>query len=278
MAALVSAAGYASVGQYGPLVHFGATAGTAAKKLLNLRIGTDVVIGCGVAAAISSGFAAPIAGVIFAHEAILRHYSPSAMAPIATSAIVAAAMESYFFNIPHPLEIVEVGPSLVSAFLPVAIAGVVFGLVAIIFMHSLRYFASLNARLNRPVYQTIFVAVLAVITVSLFIPEALGLGTGCFGVDIKYPGKFGFHVLSLLSGQNCHNQSVPWLWLLWRNFFTFALDWCSYGRCIGQMFRPYRFAGFGHGFGFSGYGFCCGLRRWCAIGDDIYCLGTHAFL
>jgi len=45
MATLVSAAGYASVGQYGPLVHFGATAGMAAKKLLNLRIGTDVVIG-----------------------------------------------------------------------------------------------------------------------------------------------------------------------------------------------------------------------------------------
>ena len=197
MAALVSAAGYASVGQYGPLVHFGATAGTAAKKVLNLRIGTDVVIGCGVAAAISSGFAAPIAGVIFAHEAILRHYSPSAMAPIATSAIVAAAMESYFFNIPHPLEIVEVGPTLVSAFLPVAIAGVVFGLVAIIFMHSLRYFAGLNARLNRPVYQTIFVAVLAVIIVSLFIPEALGLGTGVLASVLNIQGSLGF-ILSLL--------------------------------------------------------------------------------
>ncbi|MDA7448519.1 chloride channel protein [Planktomarina temperata] len=197
MAALVSAAGYASVGQYGPLVHFGATAGTAAKKVLNLRIGTDVVIGCGVAAAISSGFAAPIAGVIFAHEAILRHYSPSAMAPIATSAIVAAAMESYFFNIPHPLEIVEVGPALVSAFLPVAIAGVLFGLVAIIFMHSLRYFAGLNARLNRPVYQTIFVAVLAVIIVSLFIPEALGLGTGVLASVLNIQGSLGF-ILSLL--------------------------------------------------------------------------------
>jgi len=197
MAALVSAAGYASVGQYGPLVHFGATAGTAAKKVLNLRIGTDVVIGCGVAAAISSGFAAPIAGVIFAHEAILRHYSPRAMAPIATSAIVAAAMESYFFNIPHPLEIVEVGPTLVSAFLPVAIAGVVFGLVAIIFMHSLRYFAGLNARLNRPVYQTIFVAVLAVIIVSLFIPEALGLGTGVLASVLNIQGSLGF-ILSLL--------------------------------------------------------------------------------
>ena len=197
IAALFSAAGYASVGQYGPLVHFGATSGMAAKKLLNLRIGTDVVIGCGVAAAISSGFAAPIAGVIFAHEAILRHYSPSAMAPIATSAIMAAALERYFFNIPNPLEIVEVGPTLVSAFLPVAIAGVVFGLVAIIFMHSLRYFASLNGRLNRPVYQTIFVAVLAVIMVSLFIPEALGLGTEVLASILNTQGSLVF-VLTLL--------------------------------------------------------------------------------
>ena len=106
-------------------------------------------------------------------------------------------MESYFFNIPHPLEIVEVGPSLVSAFLPVAIAGVVFGLVAIIFMHSLRYFASLNARLNRPVYQTIFVAVLAVITVSLFIPEALGLGTEVLASILNTQGSLVF-VLTLL--------------------------------------------------------------------------------
>ena len=277
IAALVSAAGYASVGQYGPLVHFGATAGTAAKKLLNLRIGTDVVIGCGVAAAISSGFAAPIAGVIFAHEAILRHYSPSAMAPIATSAIVAAAMESYFFNIPHPLEIVEVGPSLVSAFLPVAIAGVVFGLVAIIFMHSLRYFASLNARLNRPVYQTIFIAVLAVITVSLFIPEALGLGTEVLASILNTQGSLVF-VLTTVAGQNLNNEPVSWLWFLRRRVFALALNWCSNRRRIGQMFRPYRFAGFGHGFGFSGYGVCCGLRRWRAIGDDIYRFRTHAFL
>jgi CIC family chloride channel protein len=121
MAALVSAAGYASVGQYGPLVHFGAMAGTAAKKVLNLRVGTDLVIGCGVAAAIFSGFAASIVGVIFAHEAILRHYAPSA--------IVAALIESYFFHIPHLLEIVEVGQNLVNAFLPVAISAVVFGLL-----------------------------------------------------------------------------------------------------------------------------------------------------
>ena len=32
-------------------------------------------IGCGVAAAIAAGFHAPIAGVVFAHEAVLRHFS-----------------------------------------------------------------------------------------------------------------------------------------------------------------------------------------------------------
>ena len=198
IAALISAAGYASVGQYGPLVHFGATAGTAAKKFLNLRIGTDVVIGCGVAAAISSGFGAPIAGIIFAHEAILRHYSPSAMAPIATSAIVAAAMESYFFTMPHPLEIMEASPILINAVIPVAISGVVFGFVAITFMQSLRFFSRLNVRLNWPVYQTLSVAVVAVIIVSLFMPEALGLGTEVLASMLNTQGSVVFILVLLL--------------------------------------------------------------------------------
>ena len=36
LAALASAVGNASVGQYGPLVHFGAMAGSAIKKILNI--------------------------------------------------------------------------------------------------------------------------------------------------------------------------------------------------------------------------------------------------
>ena len=66
-AALVSATGGASVGQYGPLVHFGATLGSMLRQITGNRFSTDVFIGCGVAAAISAGFNAPIVGVIFAH-------------------------------------------------------------------------------------------------------------------------------------------------------------------------------------------------------------------
>ena len=74
LAAFFSAAGGASVGQYGPLAHFGATLGSCLKAILKLRISTDIVLGGGVAAAISAGFSNPLTGMIFAHEGILRHF------------------------------------------------------------------------------------------------------------------------------------------------------------------------------------------------------------
>ena len=57
----------------------------------------DAFIGCGVAAAISAGFNSPIGGIIFAHEAILRHFSFKAIAPIAVSSVVSATLTNYFF-------------------------------------------------------------------------------------------------------------------------------------------------------------------------------------
>ena len=75
LAAFFSASGGASIGQYGPLVHFGTTLGAWLKRTVPFNFTPDLYIGAGVAASISSGFGAPLAGLIFAHEAILRHYS-----------------------------------------------------------------------------------------------------------------------------------------------------------------------------------------------------------
>ena len=79
-AALISLCGGAPVGQYGPLVNFGATIGSFVSQFLKARLFTpEILMGCGVAAAISAGFHAPIAGIIFAHEAVLRHFSLRAL-------------------------------------------------------------------------------------------------------------------------------------------------------------------------------------------------------
>ena len=74
LAAFIAASGGGSVGQYGPLVHFGATITEVLLKYVHIKIDRRVFIACGVAGAISAGFNAPIAGVLFAHEALLRRF------------------------------------------------------------------------------------------------------------------------------------------------------------------------------------------------------------
>ncbi|MGM0783968.1 MAG: chloride channel protein [Pseudomonadota bacterium] len=89
LSALVSLGAGASVGQYGPLVHLGATIGSLGTRLLRLgRSEDNITIACGVAAAIATAFNAPLAGIVFAHEVVLRHYALRAFAPIAAAAIV----------------------------------------------------------------------------------------------------------------------------------------------------------------------------------------------
>ena len=53
------------------------------------KIPHDIIIGSGVAAAISAGFGAPLAGIIFAHEIVLRHFSMKAVAALAISSMAA---------------------------------------------------------------------------------------------------------------------------------------------------------------------------------------------
>ena len=86
----------ASVGRYGPAVQLGATVGAILGKFIGLtHTGLRVLLGCGVAAAISASFNAPIAGVIFAHEVIIGHFSLRALAPITVASVVAVGVTRF---------------------------------------------------------------------------------------------------------------------------------------------------------------------------------------
>lgn len=177
LAAFFSAAGGASVGQYGPLVHFGATLGALLKATLKLRITIDIVIGCGVAAAISAGFNAPLAGIMFAHEAILRHFSMKAIAPIAIASGTAFAVHNYLWGASTPLVQFylpsEIGPILLISIT----AGPFFGLIALLFMSSILMFSTLPKRMGLSIFQAFLVAVTGLSIIGTFYPEAMGLGT-----------------------------------------------------------------------------------------------------
>ena len=67
-----------------PLVHLGGTIGNLINKRFPDLLTKDTFIGCGVAAAISLDSILQL-GEFFAHEAILRHFSFKAIAPIAVA-------------------------------------------------------------------------------------------------------------------------------------------------------------------------------------------------
>ena len=177
LAAFVSIAGGASAGQYGPLVHFGATLGAFAKATLRLRITTDVILGGGVAAAISAGFNAPLAGIIFAHEAILRHFSMKALAPIALASGTAFAVHNYFWDATTPFlqsySTAEIGPMLLTSI----IFGPFFGGIAILFMSSVLIFSKLPRQLGLTRFQAVLVAITGLSIIGTFYPDVMGLGT-----------------------------------------------------------------------------------------------------
>ncbi len=177
LSAFISASGGASVGQYGPLVHFGATIGSYLKQISKSNIPTDIFLGCGVAGAISAGFNAPIAGILFAHSAIIRHFSLKAVAPIAVSSLVAASFSQYFFGNNVAFEISSLPPNLISVIPLALVMGPIFGMISIIFMNSIRFTSmwGTNSKLGHIKLTLIGASLCGMI--GIFVPEILGLGT-----------------------------------------------------------------------------------------------------
>ena len=201
--AFVSLSGGASVGQYGPLVHFGATIGTFLRQLIGKFqpngkeiIGTDVFIGCGVAAAIAAGFQAPIAGIVFAHEAVLRHFSFRALTPIAIASITSVWFSTAVFG-DEPLFTLNAVASDLLPMVPVLLAsGLLFGLIAMMFMLALLKFSSIAAKSNLPPIGLALVAAIACGVMAIFVPEILGSGVN--EINIIFDGGYTLGFLFLL--------------------------------------------------------------------------------
>ncbi|MDN6181070.1 MAG: chloride channel protein [Halomonas subglaciescola] len=177
LSGLVSLGSGASVGQYGPLVHMGATLGSLGAKLLRLgRSDDNVIIAAGVAAAIATAFHAPLAGIVFAHEVVLRHYALRAFAPVAAAAIVGHVIATHVLSrgalfhvtdtaVPHPWEFV--------AFIVIGGLG---ALVAGAYIHAILAVSRQATRL--PVVPSLRPALAGAMLglVALWVPDILGMG------------------------------------------------------------------------------------------------------
>ena len=159
LASLISISGGASVGIYGPLVHFGATISSFLRRLQFMpKIQHDIIIGSGVAAAISAGFGAPIAGIIFAHETVLRHFSLKAITSIALSSITANYAAYKIGIVSPPLLLNNLEFEFSDTIAALVIIGPFAALVAISFMKSMIFVSLIPKKFNISVWKAPIIA------------------------------------------------------------------------------------------------------------------------
>lgn len=179
IASMVSIGSGASVGQYGPMVYMGTIAGNFVSKLkLNINIPNlqTIAIACGVAAAISTAFNAPIAGMVFAHEVILRHYSLQAFAPTTVASATGYVIANIVFERP-PLFLVDFnGVAYGYEFALFAVLGIACAFLAVGFMRLISASNKLGSKLPIPPLFRPAIAGLIVGLVALQLPDVLGVG------------------------------------------------------------------------------------------------------
>jgi len=178
VASFISISGGASVGIYGPLVHFGATVSSFIRRQTFIpKIPHDIIIGSGVAAAISAGFGAPLAGIIFAHETVLRHFSMRAVAALAIASMVANYSATEIGLVNPPLLLTAISFEMSEILTSLALIGPFAALVAIMFMKSMIYLGSIPSKLKLQIWQAPIIAGFACGICGMIFSDILGLGT-----------------------------------------------------------------------------------------------------
>jgi CIC family chloride channel protein len=198
LAAILSLGCGASVGQYGPLVYLGTLVGQLASRLkLGVRDVSSTAIACGVAAAISTAFNAPIAGLIFTHEVILRHYSLRIFTAVTVASASGFIVANVVFEHP-PLFLFEFEHMYqASEFFLFALEGLACGLLAVSFMRLLKVSANLANRISIPAACKPMIAGFVLGVIALQVPDILGAGTEILGLA-STPGIFGADELATI--------------------------------------------------------------------------------
>ena len=178
LAAFFSISGGASVGIYGPLVHFGGTLGAFLRRRTFMPdIPHDIIIGAGVAAAISAGFSSPIAGIIFAHEVVLRHFSMRALSAISLASVTASFLAQEINLVTPNLRFDEVNFTISDSIPGLVFAGVCSAIVAYIFMKSLLLSTKISNSSGIDFKFRPLIPALICGAFGIFIPGAIGLGS-----------------------------------------------------------------------------------------------------
>ncbi len=132
-----------SAGVEGPIVQIGSAIGSNAGRFLKANPqNTATMLGCGAAAGIASVFNAPIAGIFFVLEILLRDFSIRTFTPIVIAAVFSAAVTQAFtedIEVFHLLDNMQVNAFFALEIPNYILMGIVCGLAAVVFIKALYF-------------------------------------------------------------------------------------------------------------------------------------------
>ncbi len=184
----------ASVGREGPAVHLGASlAGWIARRLHLSRSLSRTLLGCGVAAAVSASFNAPIAGALFATEVVVGQYALKTFAPIVVASVAGTALSHIHFG---EVSAFLLGDNYITSFweFPAFIGlGVVAAVAAIVLMQSIFWAQEMSPKVKLPVWVKPAIAGAIVGVIAIWLPQIMSVGYGF--VEWAILGQFDVQLL-----------------------------------------------------------------------------------
>ncbi|MGH2834300.1 MAG: chloride channel protein [Solirubrobacteraceae bacterium] len=140
LASALCIGGGGSVGREGPIVQIGSALASTLGHLVRMSEGRlRVIVACGAAGGIAATFNAPVTGMFFGFEIVLREFSLDALAATILSAVSADVLSRAFFGgapffsgIPHDMSV-----SNDFSYLLIALLGICAGLIGVAFQKTL---------------------------------------------------------------------------------------------------------------------------------------------
>ena len=140
LASALCIGGGGSVGREGPIVQIGSAFASTLGQLVRMSEGRlRVIVACGAAGGISATFNAPLTGLFFGFEIVLKEFSLDALSATIVSAVTADVVSRAFFGgapffgaIPH-----DMGVGNDFTYLLIAVLGIAAGLIGVAFQKTL---------------------------------------------------------------------------------------------------------------------------------------------
>ncbi len=200
-----------SVGREGPIVQIGSALGSSLGQLVRVSESRmRLLVACGAAAGISATFNAPIAGVFFALELILRDFEAGAFGVVVLASVLAGAIgraafgSAPFLQLP-PFEIVSYGEYALYAVL-----GLLAAFVGLAFVRVLYGFEDFADRLwkGKPEWARPGILGLSLGVLLLLVPQMYGVGYPVLEGSIKGHYVVGMLLLFLVAKMAATSLSI----------------------------------------------------------------------